>query len=76
MNADETDYFWINARLKQIINHEIEYMHLLHEELTGLILEIVLWSLQIELGHGFLGKSSIKPRITELRKKDLKSNSH
>jgi GxxExxY protein len=64
--------YFVKRRLKQILNHKKEYMHLLHEDLTSLILK-TFYEVYNELGFGFLEKVYQNALLIELRKKGLEA---
>jgi len=62
--------YFVKRRLKQIIHHKNIYMHLLHNELTSLILK-TYYKVYNELGYGFLEKVYQNALLIELKKKGL-----
>ena len=64
--------YFVKRRLKQILNHKKEYMHLLHQDLTALILK-TFYEVYNELGYGFLEKVYQNALLIELRKKGLEA---
>ena len=62
--------YFVKRRLKQIIHHKNIHMHLLHNELTSLILK-TYYEVYNELGYGFLEKVYQNALLIELKNKGL-----